>query len=283
MTARFGRDAEDLGPFQIAVEQFLNRWGYQFANEAEIVELIFTLLNGAARTWYVNLYKTGAPEMYSLATFFQLLEVPFRGPALVENARTDLRNLKQGTMTVKEYSAKFCTIATNLADWPDSLLVEYYRDGLSVELQCKAIDYSSPQTLVEWIQAASEMEAHSRLVKSVRQRRSSSPPSRKPTTERSGLKPCPPSDSKREQRFKAGSCLTCGGSGHFAAHCPSSHPTTSSVKPPPRPPAQKQDGARPSARSALAEALEDLQVVESANISERTLEVQPSGNDCDPP
>lgn len=97
--------------------------------------------------------------MYSLAPFFQSMEIQFGGPTLVENARTDLKNLRQGAMSVKDYSAKFHTIATNLADWPDSLLVEYYRNGLNVDLQCKAIDYLNPQILVEWIQAALEMEA----------------------------------------------------------------------------------------------------------------------------
>lgn len=74
MTAHFGGEAEDLGPFQIAVEQFLNRWGYQFASEAEIIELLFTQLDGAVRTWYVNLYKVGVPEMYSLAADSLLVE-----------------------------------------------------------------------------------------------------------------------------------------------------------------------------------------------------------------
>lgn len=137
-----------------------------------------------------------------------------------------------------------------------------------MELQCKAIDYSNPQTLMEWIQAASEMEAHSRLVKSVCQRRSSPLPARKPTAEKQAMKPRP-SDPKREQRFKAGRCLTCGGSGHFAAACPSPRPAAGPPKPPSRPPTQRREDTRSSARSALADALEEIQLVEDVNISEQ--------------
>lgn len=113
LTARFAGEAKELGPFQIAVEQFLNRWGYQFVSEAEIIELLFGQLDGAARTWYVNLFRIGGPEMYSLAAYFQSLELQFGGPALPENACTDLKNLRQGSMTVKEYSSHFCAITTN--------------------------------------------------------------------------------------------------------------------------------------------------------------------------
>lgn len=72
------------------------------------------------------------------------MEIQFDEPALIENARTDLKNLKQGTMSVKEYSAKSRAIAANLQGWPESFLVDYYRNGLNVELVCKAIDYSNP-------------------------------------------------------------------------------------------------------------------------------------------
>lgn len=122
MTTCFSGNSEEIGSFQIAVEQFLNCWGYQCADEAEIIEYIFTQLDGAAKQWYVNLYKSGGPELYSLTEFFQSMEIQFGEPVLIENACTDLKNLRQGTMSIKEYSAKFQTIATNLQGWPESLL-----------------------------------------------------------------------------------------------------------------------------------------------------------------
>lgn len=87
-------------------------------------------------------------------------------------------------MSIKEYTAKFRLIAANPQDWPERLLVDYFRDGLNVDLTCKAIDYANPQTLVEWTQAASEMEAHHRLVKSIKQQRPSPSIIGKPSAEK---------------------------------------------------------------------------------------------------
>lgn len=220
MTTHFNGNSGEIASFQVSMEQFLNRWGYQFADEVEIIKYISVQPDGAASQWYVNLYRSVVPELYSLTDIFRSMEIQFGEPALTENARTDLKNLKQGSMSVKEYSAKFCAITTNLQGWPESLLVDYYQDGLNVELVCKAINYSNPQPLVDWIQAASEMEARNHLMKSVKQHRSPPQP-HKTIVEKGQSRPKPPADLKREQRFKAGHCLTCGGSGHFAASCPS--------------------------------------------------------------
>lgn len=96
ITMRFDGNPDEVASFLVATEQFLNRWGYQFADEGDVVEYIAGQLNGAALKWYVNLFQSGAPELYSLPTFLCAMEVHFGEPALIENARTDLKNLKQG-------------------------------------------------------------------------------------------------------------------------------------------------------------------------------------------
>lgn len=111
--------------FLVAVEQFLCRWGYQFANKGEIIEYILGHFDGLAAQWYVDLYRSRAPELESLPLFFRSFWARFGSPALTENACTYLKQLKQGSVTIQEYSAAFRTIASKLPDWPKSLLVDY--------------------------------------------------------------------------------------------------------------------------------------------------------------
>lgn len=74
-------------------------------------------LDGVASDWYVDVYHLRAPELHSLKLFFHAFCPQFGDPALVENAHTDLKQLKQG----KEYSATFRTIAAKLPDWPEEM------------------------------------------------------------------------------------------------------------------------------------------------------------------
>lgn len=279
MTTHFNGNSGEIASFQVSVEHFLNHWGYQFPDEAEVIEYISAQLDGAASQWYINLYRSGEPELYSLAEFFRSMEIQFGEPALTENAHTDLKNLKQGSMSVKD-SVKFCVIATNLQGWRESLLVDYYRDGLNVELVCKAIDYSNPQSLVDWIQAASDMEARNFLVKSVKQHRSP-PQLHKSNVNKGQSSYKPPADLKREQHFKAGRCLTCGRAGHYAASCPLLHAAAAPAKLATRPPPPKKSGAKPSARSALTEALKGLTLEDNMGDFEKSADVSPPGNGRD--
>lgn len=163
-----------------------------------------------------------------LELFFCSFRAQFGDPALVENTRTDLKQLKQGNMSVKEYSAAFRTIAVKLLNWPEGLLVDYYREGLNIEILGKASEHANPHFLVGWIQAATEVEAQLHLICSLKQSRAPSTPSsqQKSLPLPIGKKQAPQAkpDATWEQRFKSGHCLTCGGIGHFAAQCPLSAP-----------------------------------------------------------
>lgn len=176
MEAHFDGLASKVGIFLVTTERFLHRWGSQFQTHADVVEFIAERLDGLAADWYVDLYQCDAPELHSNNLFFRALRARFGDPHLKENARTDLKQLRQGSMTVREYSAVFRSLAAKLPDWPESLLVDYYRAGLNLEIMRKAIEHADPQTLVGWIQAASEVEARIHLVCTLKQARASGGP-----------------------------------------------------------------------------------------------------------
>lgn len=58
---------------------------------------------------------------------------------------------------MKEYSAKFCALVAKLRDWPESMKMDYYRDGLNVDIMTKVLELDNPDTLVGWIQLAIEV------------------------------------------------------------------------------------------------------------------------------
>lgn len=99
----------------------------------------------------MDLYRLGTPELVSLPQFLRAFRVQFGDPALTENARTNLNQLKQGLMTIKEYSLEIQTIAAKLPDLPKSLLVDYYHDGLKMDIMGKATEHANLQSLVGWI------------------------------------------------------------------------------------------------------------------------------------
>lgn len=107
---------------------------------------------GQAAEWYAELYATDAPELRSISRFFGALCTRFGDPHLVENARTDLKQLRQGSMSVREYSATFCSLASKLPDWPESLLVDYFREGLNLDILGKTRTRQSSN--LDWLDPA---------------------------------------------------------------------------------------------------------------------------------
>lgn len=126
MDTCFDGSLEAVRYFLVAVDQFLRRWGYQFANYEEVIEYNSVHFNGKGTQWNMDLYRMGAEELISLPLFVQAFRVQFGNLALSENARTDLKQLKQGTLSVQDYSKAFHSLAAKLPDWPESLLIDYY-------------------------------------------------------------------------------------------------------------------------------------------------------------
>lgn len=72
------------------MEQFLQRWGYQFHSEAEAIEYISDHFDDT--DCYVDLYHLRALELYSLELFYHSFCAQFGNPVLVENAHTTSSN-----------------------------------------------------------------------------------------------------------------------------------------------------------------------------------------------
>lgn len=147
-------------------------------------------------------------------------------------------------MSVRDYSLKFCTLVAKLQDWPETMKVDYYRNGLNPDIMIKVLERADPPTLVDWIRLAAEVESCQKLVKAIRQHQQ--PVAHSETRP----KPCSRSKTNKdhvcEQWMKQGKCLICGRSGHFATKCPANRQpnfqATATL------PSQK-GGSRPSSRA----------------------------------
>lgn len=61
--------------------------------------------------------------LQSIKRFVRALRAQFDDPALIENFCTYLCQLRQGSMTVKDYSTKFHNFVAEIRDWPQSMKV----------------------------------------------------------------------------------------------------------------------------------------------------------------
>lgn len=102
-------------------------------------------LEGLAVEWYVALHESNVPKFCSVLQFMHALWAQFDDSALVENACADLRQLCQG------YLAKFHTPIVKLRDWPESMKVDNYWNGLNTVIMTRVLELANPDTLVGWI------------------------------------------------------------------------------------------------------------------------------------
>uniref|UniRef100_A0ACB8F7F8 Uncharacterized protein n=1 Tax=Sphaerodactylus townsendi TaxID=933632 RepID=A0ACB8F7F8_9SAUR len=149
------------------------------------------LLEGAAASWYVGLYRSRVPELHSFPHFMLALRQQFKDPFEEEKARVGLWQIRQGSRSMK------------VAQW--------------------AMVTAEPTSLAGWYMKAGEAEIRLRRVKLLKQRdKLPSAPSH-PSLE--GTSPARSGKEAKEslyaQRRWLGLCLNCGGKGHKAEACPS--------------------------------------------------------------
>lgn len=86
----------------------------------------------------MSLHYIDGPKLRSVQQCVRAPRVQFEDPMLIENARNDLCQLHQGLMIIKEYSAKFRILVVKVTNWPESMKIKYFCNGLKAEIVAKA-------------------------------------------------------------------------------------------------------------------------------------------------
>ncbi|KAL0152330.1 hypothetical protein M9458_052053 [Cirrhinus mrigala] len=139
------------------------------------------------------------------------------------SAGEQLYHLKQGTMSIHEYSLKFRTLAA-ASGWNERSLLTTYRLGLEPKLHLQLAAHDDHQGLERFIQhsirCSDRMSSYlSEDVTLLRSPEQISPP--EPAIEPMILDSGKLSATERQRRLTRGLCLYGGASGHMRLNCPS--------------------------------------------------------------
>lgn len=69
-----------------------------------------------------------------LPTFMMALRQWFKDPLADQRARTRIRTIKQRRHFIAAYIQEFQGLASQLIDWPQEMLIEYFREALNCEV-----------------------------------------------------------------------------------------------------------------------------------------------------
>ena len=217
------------------------------------VAYVVNLLTGRALQWADALAESGADEMHSYQRFIQALREVFDHSSSDTESAHRLYTLRQGALSVAEYSIEFRILATE-SGWNDVALRRGFYEGLSESLKDVLMHHDPPESLEESVNLAIRLDNRFREQRRARRDHGdyaaqwSSPPRHtRPAASRAPERPperewrstgrpdhSPPastseplqlgqyrlSDRERQRRIRDRLCMYCGQRDHQVNQCP---------------------------------------------------------------
>uniref|UniRef100_A0A803KG11 Retrotransposon gag domain-containing protein n=1 Tax=Xenopus tropicalis TaxID=8364 RepID=A0A803KG11_XENTR len=202
-----------------------------YSTEQVKVGVVMSLLRGQPQSWAFRLMEQQSTALHTADAFFQAMAVLYDDPHRVGTAEAALRNLRQGTRPVEDYTIDFRKFSAD-TDWNQAALKHQFRLGLSSLLKDELARIGIPDSLEGLIQLSIQIDQRLRERRSEKasQFQSSwvlpkaSPPIRVDSGPSTSSEPEPmqigalrPSLSPEERirRRRLNLCLYCGLSGHL--------------------------------------------------------------------
>ncbi|XP_042299927.1 uncharacterized protein LOC121917880, partial [Sceloporus undulatus] len=222
LEAKFNGDPEQLPFFLAQVAGHMRTRGDYFPDQGEKVCCVAGRLEGQAAQWLVQLYDCRAPELQNLGAFMTALRARFEDPFRVDRAKTKFMTLQQGKRSVGEYVLEFRSVAAQIPDFPEPMLVRQFQDGLNSELLEWVLMRGNPEGLQEWMRWAGEAETTKERVRLAKHRAALQQGKAmvKPSGGGAQQHPKAMRESEKQRRMRLGLCLACGMKGHLIAKCP---------------------------------------------------------------
>jgi hypothetical protein len=173
---RLSQPANFLGAGEINVDswlfqmvQYLDASG---CSEDQRLIVAATFLKGAANNWWFNQSKSPyCPTTWE--AFALALRTRFQPVAASSVARSQLHSLRQGSLSVAEYSSKFQTILNLVPDMAEADQIVFFTNGLNPSIR-RDVGIQDPTTLNEAMIKAQKMESLAHLHSDNRRHYSSS-------------------------------------------------------------------------------------------------------------
>ncbi len=162
---RLSQPANFLGAGEINVDswlfqmvQYLDASG---CSEDQRLIVAATFLKGAANNWWFNQNKSlNCPTTWE--EFALALRTRFQPVAASSVARAQLHSLRQGNLSVAEYSSKFQTILNLVPDMAEADQIVFFTNGLNSSIR-RDVGIQDPKTLNDAMIKAQKMESLTNL------------------------------------------------------------------------------------------------------------------------
>ncbi|KAL0195105.1 hypothetical protein M9458_008677 [Cirrhinus mrigala] len=221
--APYSGRSEECNGFLLQCSLIFTMQPMQYPTDQSKFAFIISLLTGPALRWAETIWLQAGPATRSIQNFIAHFKEVFGQSDTAISAGEQLYHLKQGTMSIHEYSLKFRTLAA-ASGWNEQSLLTTYRLGLEPKLRLQLAAHDDHQGLERFIQhsirCSDRMSFYlSEDVTLLRPPEQVSPP--EPAIEPMILNSGKLSATERQRRLTRGLCLYCGASGHMRLNCPS--------------------------------------------------------------
>lgn len=203
-----------------------------YATERSRIAYLIGLLKGPARDWGAAIWEKQNALCHSYAAFVNEMKKVFDHPVRGREAGSRLSHLRQGRLSVAEYTVGFRTLAAE-SGWNDAALQETFYRGLNEEVKDELATRDDTADLDALISLSIRLDNRIRERRRERSHRTSilAPPhlvpgpgtpvtSQPADSEAMQIGRARLTPQEREQRGAANSCFYCGASGHYLVTCP---------------------------------------------------------------
>ncbi|KAI2661165.1 Transposon Tf2-9 polyprotein [Labeo rohita] len=219
--APYSGRAEECNGFLLQCSLTFTMQPTLYPSDQSKIAFIISLLSGSALQWAETLWLQTGPAMRTIQSFISHFKEVFGQSSSAISAGEQLYHLKQGTMSIHEYSLKFRTLAA-ASGWNERSLLTTYRLGLEpkLRLQLAALDdhIGLEKFIQHSIRCSDRMTSYlSEETALLRRPEQNSPP--EPATEPMILDSGKLSSTERQRRLTRGGWVTAlidsGSAGNF--------------------------------------------------------------------
>ncbi len=221
--APFSGEAEECNGFLLQCSLTIELQPQMFPTEQSKIAFVISALTGPALQWAETIWNQAGPATQSFSCLLIHFREVFGRSSGDSSIGEQLYQLKQGALSINQYSLKFRTLAA-ASGWNEPSLITAYRQGLNPKLRLHLAAYDDAHGLERFIQLAIRCSHRMLSCSPGISTAIAPPPNRQPEVHN------PPEPmqtdtnrltaSERQIRLTQHLCLYCGASGHMILACP---------------------------------------------------------------